>query len=82
MRNLFDTHSGSMPTASHKGARRAGALAIAALIVAAVVALVVAGCPDDTGDTTPTVTKYTCENGTAKSGTPGTPGAEACGGHR
>ena len=68
-----------MRSASQSGARRAGALAIAALLVLVVaIAMVVAGCPDDSANGTTTVT-YTCENGTPVDGTPsGTSNVERC----
>ena len=77
---MFYTFSRSTRTAPHRGARRAGVLAIAALIVVVAVALVVVGCPDDTTDTPGGSTaKYTCENGTAKTGAPsGTADVEEC----
>ena len=49
--------------------------------VIALIALVVSGCPDDGGGTTNggTTTKYTCENGTAKTGAPsGSTDVTAC----
>ena len=52
MNNMFTKYSGTMRSASQSGARRAGALAIAALLVLVVaIAMVVAGCPDDTTNT-------------------------------
>ena len=79
MNNMFTKYSGTMRSASQSGARRAGALAIAALLVLVVaIAMVVAGCPDDSANGTTTVT-YTCENGTPVDGTPsGTSNVERC----
>ena len=79
MNNMFKRYAGTMRSASQSGARRAGALAIAALLVLVVaIAMVVAGCPDDSANGTTTVT-YTCENGTPVDGTPsGTSNVERC----
>ena len=70
MNKMLNMYSINTRTPSQREARRARAVAIAALLlgVMVAVALVVAGCPDDSGDAV--TAKYTCANGTAKTGTP------------
>ena len=75
--NDADTHIVGRSTRK----RRNTLWSVAAFTLCSALAVVIGGCPDESanGTTTPTVAKYTCENGTPVTGTPaGSSDVEQC----